>query len=730
MFSLLSPFVLWLTPLIAVPLAIALMGRAQPKTRDFPSLLPVRASLQRAMKKHRLKSWLQLILRTLILLCLLLAAAGLQWRGRQGGRALAPPATSGLFWHNGAYALAPSSSGTDENVLVGQRLDALRTGLDSLAQANQGRLIVEPLFPEGELVGAAAATSGRAAPGRRDPRPHAAARFGAPPEAAARLLQTLGAGGGGGEHAFIPVFAARDLVALAPAARPWLEANPAARLVLIDYGAVTGRLKIFGHVTATTTGTAHTGDQADMMTLRVTSARPQGFVRAPAWHPAGSAKQGAAQEVPGARQAGMDGTSGPDESGRAATLTFRLPETTRGARWIAGTFAMAAANPAHPEAAVTEHPVAYRIPPPAALCHVGSRASFLSLASLGEGGERVRVRSLDPTAAVSETTDCDLLYLADPPELSAAWLTRAAAILRSGGTVILETGRHTDAALWNRNFLVPFEVGRLTEVVTTPAAPVRPVAHALQAAGLRAERWGDPGAAATYFGFQPAAGTAIWLRAQTRAQEAASAQAAVLVSRRVGAGRLLLWTTSLADPAWSDLGLGPWPALVHQGLFEGAWAAGIQSHHADTDSLAWWPARAGARNAGAGDRPPQVTDPDGDPFGRVRGDAGGWWIGPFDRPGLYRITPAATRDGMDGEAAWLAVGLATPPPAPRAADWAAFYEGLGPDARSRVVRLGEHDDWRTLYTGVNLRFALLALAALLLFTEGVLSLRLAHGTPR
>src|SRR5690606_22179548 len=130
----------------------------------------------------------------------------LQWRGRQGGRALAPPATSGLFWHNGAYALAPSSSGTDENVLVGQRLDALRTGLDSLAQANQGRLIVEPLFPEVELVGAAAATSGRAAPGRRDPRPHAAARFGAPPEAAARLLQTLGAGGGGDEHAFIPVF--------------------------------------------------------------------------------------------------------------------------------------------------------------------------------------------------------------------------------------------------------------------------------------------------------------------------------------------------------------------------------------------------------------------------------------------------------------------------------------------------------------------------------------------
>lgn len=754
MFSLLAPFALWLAPLAAVPLVLALTGRVQPKTRDFPSLLPVRASLQQAMKRHRLKNWLQIILRTLIILCLLLAAAGLQWRGRHDGRTLPVPRTSGMLWQNGVYALTPASGGAP--VLTGHRLAALRAALDSLAQVHGGRMIVEPVVPPGMPGEGAHETpdktpeggrSGGTVTGRGMPAPRQAefpvvARFGAPAEAAARLLHTLDAGGGGGEtHVFVPVFAARDLVALAPAARPWLEANPSARLVLLDYGGAAARLRTFAGDTALTTRTGpEARGQEGMMTLRVAAANPWGFSRAPVWRPARNVTAGT-ESVRDLRV---------EPSRHEASLTLRLPGPADGARWVAGTVAWPSAGPAHPEAAVTEHPVAYRLPPPATLCHVGSREAFVSLASLGEGGERLRVRALEATEAgpaAPSVASCHLLYLADPPALSPALLAQAASVLRGGGTVVLETGRHTDAALWNRHLLAPLEVGRLTVVVPETAA-VRAVPAGLNAVGLRTERWGRPGTVTTRFGFQAHSGTHILLRAD-RATEpsrasgpvAASPPAspttareapAVLVQRRVGPGRLWLWTTSLSDPGWSDLGLGPWPALIHQGLYDDTWAAGIRSHHADSDSLVWWPATADAPRTA-----PRVSDPDGNPFRRVRADAGGWWIGPFDQTGLYRITEdgphaddPASAVVSPSRSGWLAVRLATPPRPPGASDWEAFRDALGADAWDRVVRLEEDDDWRTLYEGVDLRLALLGLAALLLFAEGVLSLRLAHDSRR
>jgi hypothetical protein len=79
---------------------------------------------------------------------------------------------------------------------------------------------------------------------------------------------------------------------------------------------------------------------------------------------------------------------------------------------------------------------------------------------------------------------------------------------------------------------------------------------------------------------------------------------------------------------------------------EGSWAAGVEARRADTDSLVFWPATGRATET-----PPRVFDPEGRPFARVRGDAGGWTIGPFDLPGLYRI---AAEDGESGADAWQA----------------------------------------------------------------------------
>ena len=50
-------------------------------------------------------------------------------------------------------------------------------------------------------------------------------------------------------------------------------------------------------------------------------------------------------------------------------------------------------------------------------------------------------------------------------------------------------------------------------------------------------------------------------------------------------------------------------------------------------------------------------------------------------------------------------------------------EGLG-ESRSQVLVREADADWRTLYGGFRLRLPLLILAALLLFLEGVVSLRM------
>src|SRR3989338_7229249 len=132
----LSPLAFWLAPFVAVPALIHFLGRVRPKLLDFPSLLPVRGNTARAMRRHRLKNWLQLLLRTLALAALVLAAADPVRRG-PGGWDPPPP----------AGCLPPTEPFPPCGFFGGGVVEAqqrLRRGLDSLTG---GHVRVEPLFP-------------------------------------------------------------------------------------------------------------------------------------------------------------------------------------------------------------------------------------------------------------------------------------------------------------------------------------------------------------------------------------------------------------------------------------------------------------------------------------------------------------------------------------------------------------------------------------------------------
>src|SRR5690606_3221657 len=127
--------------------------------------------------------------------------------------------------------------------------------------------------------------------------------------------------------------------------------------------------------------------QECMIPLRIAAANPRGFSRTPV-------RRTARNVTAGTRSVREPRVEPPPHE---APRTLRLPDPPEHAGLVAGTVALRSRRPANPEAADTEHPVGYRNPHPATLCHVGSRKAIVSRASLGAGGERLRVRALEAT---------------------------------------------------------------------------------------------------------------------------------------------------------------------------------------------------------------------------------------------------------------------------------------------------------------------------------------------
>jgi hypothetical protein len=271
--------------------------------------------------------------------------------------------------------------------------------------------------------------------------------------------------------------------------------------------------------------------------------------------------------------------------------------------------------------------------------------------------------------------------------------------------VILILGRAADPGFWNRNLLVPMGVGRLTAMRRT-AEKLRPDPQAFARLGMAASEWGEPGEVKAHLEFRPDSGTVNLITA---------GGFSILAHGRVGAGRILLWTTDIDDPEWTDAGLGPWPALIHQAFSAGG--AEPELRFTDADSLWTFPASESGEL--------RVTDPGGAPFPRVRRDPSGWRIGPFDLPGLYRAA-------ADGDTAVAAVGVDRRHAIPEDGEAARqrFLESLE-ETRARVL-LRPASAAAGLYGGLRLRLWVLALAALLLLAEGVVSLGLrpAPSAPR
>ncbi len=636
MFGLLNPFALWLAPLLAAPLVIHFLGRSQPKLRDFPSLMPVKGLLAQAMKRHRLKNWLQLILRTLALLFLLLAATNPVWRSSKG---FAPPNSAGMLIHNGAYAASPANNG--KTILDAE--ERMQRGLDSLTSGHCRTL---PVL--------------RDAPGREP-----VARFGSYSEALFQLLQHPE--NPNSFHLHVPVFDWRDLENSEEVLRSALEQNPHLRVVLTEYPEAREHLAPFSDFKMI----FPSDNVAAFRASSSVSTKTQVL-----WTPQGGSLR--------------------DIQTQKDSVEILAPLSQAG--WVNGALSLPSSMMeafAYPSATISAH-----IPPSSTLCHVGN--TFASLASLGRGGLRLQVKSF-PDAHSLEAEHCDFLYLADPKESDASLLGRAAEISRSGGKVILGVGKNTDVALLNRSLLEPLGVGHLSELKQGESMPVKTRPAALSGLGAKAiSTWGEPGILKSHIRLQPDTGTRVLLVA---------GDDPILVQRKTGKRSLLLWTTDVDDPTWTDLGLGPWVALVHQAFISGTWTSGIGMQSVASDSTFVIAAEESDVV--------RVVDPSGT-TAKISKDAEGWRAGPFDRLGLYRIEH--TRENRV-DTSWLSVHLDQEHLSADDGAKDRFLAALG-DSRKQVAVREAGDGWRFLYGGFRLRLSMLILAALLLLLEGVVSLRL------
>ena len=137
------------------------------------------------------------------------------------------------------------------------------------------------------------------------------------------------------------------------------------------------------------------------------------------------------------------------------------------------------------------------------------------------------------------------------------------------------------------------------------------------------------------FAFAPDSGAEILL-SQGNPPEA------VLAAREFHRGQALLWTTDIDDLEWSDIGVSPLIPLLHQAFQEGGSGDRSANLAVASDSLFTFAADPGGGAASRGiGRSGRVRDPEGRAFTKVRADGSRLRIGPFDKLGIHRSSPAS-----------------------------------------------------------------------------------------
>lgn len=167
--------------------------------------------------------------------------------------------------------------------------------------------------------------------------------------------------------------------------------------------------------------------------------------------------------------------------------------------------------------------------------------------------------------AAEQLGDYDVIQLANVPEPSPETATRLRKFVERGGGLIVFTGSRVDGALYNERFgkgaagLLPASIGKVATFTGEGGWSIGPAKSDHLLAGLvsrMSEKLLDSARFSKVVAVEPAPGSETIL-------SIAETNAPLLLSRNVGAGTVLLFTTS-ADQTWSSFAIHPLYAMLMQ----------------------------------------------------------------------------------------------------------------------------------------------------------------------
>jgi uncharacterized membrane protein len=167
--------------------------------------------------------------------------------------------------------------------------------------------------------------------------------------------------------------------------------------------------------------------------------------------------------------------------------------------------------------------------------------------------------------AAEQLGDYDVILLANVPEPSPETATRIRKFVERGGGLIVFTGSRVDGALYNERFgkgadgLLPASIGKVASFTGEGGWSIGPVKSDHLLAGLVSrmnEKLLDSARFSKVVAVEPAPGSETIL-------SIAETNTPLLLSRKVGAGTVLLFTTS-ADQTWSSFAVHPLYAMLMQ----------------------------------------------------------------------------------------------------------------------------------------------------------------------
>ncbi len=692
MFSLLSPFSLWLGAALAVPLAIHFLGRQRLRKQPFPSLLLVRDLFAKSMHRHRLKNFLLLLIRTLLLLCLLFALSNPVLNSIKVSTS--HPDHSAALIHNGIYGRLSVEHGKNA-------LEAQRSRLRSYDSTEGTHSVVCPLIEDG--------------PGMWT----ISDRFGNYRDGLSRLMTTLGANAGT-VQIHIPVFSWSELFPATPVLIRALKENPGLQLVLTDYENAGARVHAFMGIQATPASDGPIMKIISSINVNVPRdklGKLQVFLNGRIFQE--STPDGSRIEVT------IPLSDGPQTTGKLSLPQFGFANPDYFFCFPnSGTWKMA-----HTGSVLTSLPSLGKETYFRRIEHVASLKDIPWTEGLGPQGKET-------------SANLKVVYLANDRNRDPQGYAKVVEFVKKGGRLIIGVGQETDIPMLNRFLLQPLRLGRLGNLVESPtSSPVSVNRMGLAKLGGLPKDLGGLGSVHKRFAFLPDSGTELLL-SQMDPASAQNAEAPTTPSRQAGAvlvagdfhrGKVLLWTTDIDDLNWCDLGVRPITPLLHQALQETGSEGQAQNHSIPADSILVLNVDeiamvANHQSVSEAPTSREILDPDGMIFSKVRVVGPRLYLGPFDHLGIYKII-------QDRDTTEFAVNLAANSGGVSQMGQASGSDWEHENEQAKATWLAEFKDFpgrlivqssRTPVTGLasvmTLWPKLFLAAILLLFLEGIIAL--------